>query len=312
MNESSVPNPPIDPHRHVVFRGARAVVGEGTSGHIAASRAPTPPSTEPQQTLDPQLAKFYKRLFARASLESEHYRESVLQRRAGACVRAVGSRDLATAEWTIERDAAAAERGLQAVAIGVTSFFRDPQVFDALVPTILTLAEQRENGLRILSVGCSDGRELYSMALLLDSLSVNAAALHGVDCRATALRAAASGRYLASQVEEVPHAMRMKSFVSTPASNPAEVQLQQKFRDRCSWRVADAFTLTAPIPYDIVLCRNLLIYLLPDPARELWSRLMSLVATDGVIVAGKAERPPASEALHRLSSCIFQRRREGL
>lgn len=307
---STIHEAPSDPLRHVVFLGDRGVAKVGIEPHEHGRGALSSTVPAQEQLIDPLLADFYQRLFERVSLQSDRYRETVLRRRAGACLRAVGARDLIAARAMVERDSAAAERGMQAVAIGVTSFFRDPHVFEALQAPILALAKARGEGLRILSVGCSDGRELYSIALLLESLSVCAEVLHGVDCRESAIRIAANGRYLASQVDDVPLEMRTASFVSVTGSNPPQFQLHPRIRERCRWWASDAFTLTSPVPYDLVLCRNLLIYLSPDAASQLWLRLRALVATDGFLIVGKAERPPVSAALRRIAPCIFQQRDE--
>ena len=300
-----------DPLRHVVFLGASTT--SATSTAVARPTVTWAPSALPAPAsqaapLDGPLADFYARLFAHSNLRVDRYRETVLRRREGACLRAVGARDMASASAALVRDPAAAERALQAVAIGVTSFFRDPAVFESLAAPLVQLSETRPAGLRILSVGCSDGRELYSIAMLLGALGVRSAALHGVDCRAQAIREAAAGTYTAGQVQDVPDAIRAAHFTPVAGRTPGLLQVRTELRDRCRWFVDDAFAFVANGGYDVVLCRNLLIYFAPDAAAELWRRLRDALVPDGLLVVGKAERPDASLHLRRVAACVYRMR----
>jgi len=291
----------------VVFRGAPPPRPAGLHTRPASASVAATESPAAAIPLHAPLAEFYERLFARANLRADRYRDTVLRRREAACLRAVGVRDLRAASALLERDPAAVHRALHAVAIGVTSFFRDPAVFASLESPLRELAEARAEGVRALSVGCSDGRELYSVAMLLDALGIRAAALDGVDCRESAVRAAAAGVYPAGQLEGIPTAFRTAGFMASP-NRSDEMRVRPELRTRCRWHVADAFALPTDGDYDVVLCRNLLIYLTPDASAELWLRLRDMLAPGGILVVGKAERPPANIALRRIAASLYQKR----
>ncbi len=80
--------------------------------------------------------------------------------------------------------------------IGVTEFFRDPAVFEAVRARVVPeLAARGRGPLRIWSAGCSSGEELYSLAILLAEAGLLAGSfLLGTDCRIEAVRQARSGR----------------------------------------------------------------------------------------------------------------------
>ena len=295
--------------RHVVFRSpppARPAAPDARARSALSARQSVAAASAP---LSPSLSDFYERLFARSNLRADRYRETVLRRREGACLRALGVRDVTSASALLDRDPAAVQRALQAVAIGVTSFFRDPMVFESLERPLREIAPTRPRGVRVLSVGCSDGRELYSMALLLDALAIPSAALDGVDCRESAVRSASVGIYPTAELEAIPATWRGDAFTPAGRLRPDVAQVRAEVRARCRWRVADAFALAASGDYDVVLCRNLLIYLVPDAAAELWLRLRGMLAPGGVLVVGKAERPPSDAPLHRLAPCVYQQRK---
>lgn len=302
-SSASSPNFSLDRSAHVVFRGARK--GNARSRGTAPDRVAAETSRG-EQPVDESLTAFYRALFNGRSLKSDSFRSSVLKRRASACLRAIGAPDFTTAQSIILRDRRAAERALQAVAIGVTSFFRDPDVFDALAPYLTTLATAKGEGLRVLSAGCSDGRELYSVALLLELLSHPARELVGVDCRRSAIDVASIGRYALSEADDVPAAMRTQSFVTVTEREKSQVQVHPRIRERCHWKRGDVLSLLSSEAFDVVCCRNLVIYLADDAATTLWTRLRALVATGGILIVGKAERPPASAGFRRIAPCIYQ------
>lgn len=297
-----------DDLRHIVFRSAAPPV-ERTPRVPAAPSAPTSrDGARTRSLLEPPLAEFYEKVFGRHALQGSHYRESVLRRRAPASLRAVGAPDVVRASALLDRDPGAAARALHAVAIGVSSFFRDPAVFDGLREQLQRMASARPTGLRVLSIGCSDGRELYSVAMLLDEVgALHAASLAGIDCRASAIREAGAGVYPRKQVEAIPTSLRPSFFVPVRRGREEMVRVRSDLRARCRWTVADAFSFGAGEHWDVVLCRNLLIYLTPEAGAGLWRRLRDMLTPDGLLVAGKAERPPTTSGLRRVGHCLYRR-----
>ena len=60
--------------------------------------------------------------------------------------------------------------------------------------------------------------------------------------------------------------------------------------------------------WDLILCRNVAIYLEADASALLWSRLLQALRVGGVLVVGKAERPVGQGSLVRLAPCAFEKR----
>ena len=78
-------------------------------------------------------------------------------------------------------------------------------------------------------------------------------------------------------------------------------------RRHVCWNVADLAGETAPGPWDIILWRNMAIYLNPGPAHALWGRLTGVLAADGFLIVGKADRPPRGFGLKPLCRCVYRR-----
>ena len=155
--ENSVRGSSTDRFRHLSFltdsKSNAPSPSVRPSSRVARTRAS---ATAP---LDAEAAAYFQALCSRWGLQATRYRSSILQRRKGATLRALRAADLRDGIETLDRDAAAAERALAAVMIGVTSFFRDPAVFESLAALIPDLHAQAGR-LNVLSVGCSNGVEL--------------------------------------------------------------------------------------------------------------------------------------------------------
>jgi chemotaxis protein methyltransferase CheR len=302
--------PDRDRFRHVTFTGERPAL-EPLAPVNQASRAPQP---DPGIVLDAETAAFFDHLYTAWELSAARYRSSILWRRRAACLRALRAADPRDGIQVISRDQTASERALGAVLIGVTAFFRDEGVFEAL-RGLLPSVPMTGPSIEALSVGCSDGSELYSLAMLLaEQGMLDHARLWGIDCRPAAIAAARAGMYPVAATDLVPP--RFAHYLlptSRSEVSAGRVQIDAAIRDNCRWAVADAFAehWSPPLPdrYGVILCRNLAIYLTSDAAIELWERVLALLAPGGLLIVGKAERPPPDirERLTRVGPCIYQK-----
>ncbi len=304
-----------DAFRGIVFYGSRSAVvpplpAVRVNRRLAARAA--------DGSLSPDVTAFFERLCAMHGLRASHYRASILQRRLSACLRALRASTAVDGAHAIERSEADADRALGALMIGVTGFFRDSHVFDALRQNLTSL-RARAGRLRAMSVACSDGSELYSLAMLLaEEDMLGGAKLTGMDCRRGAIDAARAGMFSAASAQTIPAPLRARYFTTVAApplrairqSEPM-LRVRDDVRSACRWIVADVFTA----PYDevpqqdIIMCRNLAIYLAADAAATLWTTLASRLRPGGLLVVGKAERPcNVGRALERVAPCLFRRR----
>lgn len=297
-----------DPFEHLLF------LPEG--GTTRRTKSPPGPPLQrhretPDVVLDPDMARLYAWLCDRAGVRTEDYRRSVFRRRAGACLRAVRCRSFDEAVALATGDPQQAERLLDAMMVGVTSFFRDPQVFGDLSKRLSrrfsdaqTGRDWRSEPASVRSVGCSNGSELYSCAMLLDALGLlERVRLSGIDCRPAAVRAARSGVFRSEALEGLDPA-RVAAWFECSAGT---CRVREHLRDACSWSVGDAFAESEGIQHDVILCRNLAIYLSPAGMARLWSGLAAQLRPAGLLVVGKAERPP-SDLFWKISPCIYERK----
>lgn len=304
--------------RHVVFPDS--VGGYGRAMNVAprlhhpeaGPNSAAPPPSRPAPRLSADEESFLCGLFARVGLSARQYKPETLHRRLPACLRALRASSVPHARSILQRNPGLAWAAVGAVVIGVTSFFRDGPVFEALRHRVLPrLLRERERGggrLRVWSVGCSDGAELYSVAMLLDAcgtLSGGKCELLGTDCRPEAVARAAAGYYDPAAVKGVPPDLLRRYFMP----EAGQYQVAPALQDAVRWRVADALApgAAAPGAWDLVLCRNLIIYLQPEATAALWATFQAALRVGGVLVLGKAERPVGVAGLSPDGSCLYRR-----
>lgn len=259
--------------------------------------------------MDAHAAAFFEWLCNKGGLDARHYRPTVLERRRGACLRAVRAGSLDDARARGEACSRSVEDMVGTVMIGVTSFFRDIGVFRGMDKHLPALAEENGNVIRAMSVGCSDGSELYSLAIQLahHGLLENAR-LVGVDCRPDAIATAKAGIYTAAAVSHIDPLVAARSFERCGRMNGGvgNVRVREHLANACEWRTGNAFALPHAL-HDLILCRNLAIYLRPASAHELWAALADRLRPGGLLIVGKAERPCLPGKLVRIGACKYRR-----
>lgn len=295
-----------DAYRHIQFAGTRPPVliadrrlrpvREAPSGSIFSRPfAPHAPVVSPADRL------FLDCVFKRAQLNGAAYRPRALGRRIPACLRALHVRSPAEAIRRLESDPAAIDLALNALLIGVTTFFRDAPVFQHLCHTALPELLRHSPAPRMLSVGCSNGAEVYSLALALEDQGAAGYEVRGIDCRRCAIVRARAGVYPLAELANLSPAQRAAYFTL----HDRTAQITPSLRDRVHFQVADAFLHVPHPPYDLIACRNVVIYLEHPAAARLWRRLCGALRPGGLLLTGKAERPTAG--FLRVGPCLYRK-----
>jgi two-component system CheB/CheR fusion protein len=194
--------------------------------------------------------------------------------------------------------------------ISVTSFFRDPEVFDVLREQILSiLLKDRSSDapLRVWVPGCATGEEAYSIAMCLlermAKLASNPALqIFATDLSEGALARAREGRYLVN-IERDVSPERLRRFFTKEGDH---YLISKAIREMCLFARHD---LTRDPPYsrlDLISCRNVLIYLEPRLQELVFATFHYALRPDGFLIVGPAETVGSSSPLF---SAVDEKRR---
>jgi len=286
-------------YSHVAFQGRKVL-----PTHVSVPPRLDTTRVRTCSDLPPRDAerRFLCWLLARGGLDPSRYRWRPLVRRIPACLRSLRAKSLTEARLVLERDPARVAVGVNSLVIGVTQFFRDPEVFAFLEQTLLPRLSS--TCLRIWSAGCSDGAELYSMAMLLEQNGrLESSCLLGTDGRTSAIERARRGLFSDAAWLTVPPSLRRRFFEAEGHVH----RIVPLLREQTYWEAADVFDCRDVARWDVILCRNLAIYLDDAAARTLWAQLVDALRPGGTLIVGKAERPPQTLGLARIGPCSYRR-----
>jgi chemotaxis protein methyltransferase CheR len=187
---------------------------------------------------------------------------------------------------TLRRNARARTAFRRSILVPVSGLFRDPEQFEVIERTILPDLATRCARVSVWSAGCANGSELYSVAIVLERLGLLAGSrLIGTDVLAEELEVAARGVYGDSAM---------------PASLRAAMR----------WEQRDLITDLAPAgTFELILCRNVTIYLDPVARSVAHAKLASALRRGGYLVLGRSETlaRPEHLGLEPHSPHVFRR-----
>lgn len=169
-----------------------------------------------------------------------------------------------------------------------TYFFREEK---ALIQTVHKLGEFLSRGrARVLSAGASSGEELASLAMLAKEmgLALDAIDFQGIDIDVRMVAAASNGLYRERSFRNTAAERIVRYFVPEGDGRRIKPSLHRHLHFRWA-NLVDGTSLKFPHPFNVVLCRNVLIYF-DAPTVERVARLLhGLLADDGILVVGVSE-----------------------
>lgn len=189
---------------------------------------------------------------------------------------------------------ALAQQVVEALLNNETSFFRDRAMFDQLATQVLPeLARRRQKTrkLAIWSVGCSTGQETYSLAMVFAEQRVRwrdwSIDILGTDVARSVIEAAGEGNFSQFQIQRGLGVAQMVAFFDETRTGWRAGEALRGMVRFVSHNVLDG----APEPrrFDLILCRNVLLYFDRATRKRAFDRLAAALAPDGSLMLGVGE-----------------------
>lgn len=175
--------------------------------------------------------------------------------------------------------------------IGVTSFFRDKEAFASIGKNVLSNIDyDSKKGIRIWSVGCSTGEEVYSLAMLfMEYMSKNKLdcelKIFATDIDRHSLDIAGQGFYPDSIVSDIDPILLAKYFVRKDNG----YQIIDNIRKAVVFATHNLLKDPPFSKLDMLICRNLFIYLKPDIQQKILSMFYYALNSNGFLFMGSSE-----------------------
>jgi chemotaxis protein methyltransferase WspC len=240
-----------------------------------------------------ELSGIERLLADRIGLDPVSVGPQLILRAARQRMRELALDDMAAYECRVRQSESELQALIEEVVVSESWFFRDERPYQWFREYIRVrwLDDPLRPPLRILSLPCAGGEEPYSIAITLRDLGLSANRFHinAVDVSAHRLAMARHGVYSSNAFRGVDHGVRARYF----REHPQGYELDSSIRSTVRFLQASALDphlLEDSPPYDVVFCRNLLIYL-GATARVCVSAVIErLLAADGVLFIGHADR----------------------
>ena len=206
----------------------------------------------------------------------------------------------------VQTDATEQQALASDLLINVTSFFRDPKVFEYLAAKVLPgliAAHPGDRKLRVWIAGCSTGEESYSLGMLLKE-AVEASGrgiaiqLFASDADDAALTVARAGVYPESIAQSVSASRRARFF----AKDGPHYRVLPELRSLVAFSAQNVLSDPPFSRLDLISCRNLLIYLSPEAQAKVISLFHFALRPGGVLLLGSAETAGGREGRFELIS----------
>ncbi len=245
-----------------------------------------------------ELRALVRKIHTEHGLDLSKYKLSFIQRRIATRLRATGAPSYAAYMRLLDDEEYS--RLLDALTVNLTFFFRDTSTFEALREEVLRplITQRRAQGykvLRVWSAGCAGGEEPYSVAIMLHQLLQREIdqwdiRILGTDIDEKKLAQARQAVYTAFSFKGT-HWPHLDMYVRRRGSSYTLIpEVTRMVHFRRHDLIADA----PPGRFDVILCRNVLIYLKRSQQALILKRLHRALRSNGVLVLGKTEILPPS------------------
>ena len=272
----------------------------------APAPAPAPAHTEASRPLELNASTFARLralLLERAGIALGDAKRPLVVGRLSRRVRELGLRSFDAYYEHVVGDASGMElvRLLDMIATNETAFFREPAQFEfiqhRLIPQWREAATAGLRGrlVRVWSAGCSTGQEPVSLAMtLLEALPADdgwRVEILATDLSTRVLEQAESGIWPIERSRQIPPHLLKRFMLRGTGPRTGSMRAGPEVRAAITYErlnlVEDPYPAGAP--FDLILCRNVLIYFTPEGRRSVIDRLLRHLAPDGHFLLGHAE-----------------------
>lgn len=242
-----------------------------------------------------QLARILELLRRHTGRDFTAYKGNTIRRRTARRMAVLQAGSAEQYVQLLTQDPEEIQRLFKDLLIGVTSFFRDPDIWSVLDERVIEplLRERAALGLpsmRVWVPGCSTGEEAYSLAILVSEVAARIGVtvelqVFATDLDVQAIEVARRGTYPASIAEDVGPRRLERFFVA----EDARFRVRSEIRERVVFAPHDLLSDPPFTRIDLLSCRNVLIYMDPALQQRILGTFHYALGQDGTMLLGSSE-----------------------
>ena len=205
---------------------------------------------------------------------------------------------------------------MDVVSTNKTDFFRENQHFEYLLNTVLPEIHDinRQNFVKVWSAGCSSGEEPYTLAMVLSEYAATTRGfdfqIMGSDLSTIVLEKAVSAIYPEERVADIPYDLKKKYLLRSKDRSKPTVRIVPELRRKASFMRLNFMDDYYDVPnnFDIVFCRNVLIYFDRQTQENVINKLCRHLKSGGYFFLGHSESAAGINVpLKQLKPTVFRR-----
>lgn len=237
---------------------------------------------------------FKRKVRIKTGLNLNAYKQGQMERRLRSFMERAGAQSFGQYYRMLEADEAFMHEFLDRVTINVSEMFRNPEQFKMVESRVIPELLSRTNYLKVWSAGCSYGQEAYSLAIMLEELAPGKGhRVLATDIDARARAAASKGQFTSLDMKNVSEERKRRWFEYRDNVFTADQKLRNMIEVRNLNLLEDKF----PSGYDLIACRNVVIYFTDEAKSSLYRRFFDALRPGGYFFVGGTERINGFEAM---------------
>lgn len=231
--------------------------------------------------------EFIGNIKKKTGIDLSLYKEAQMKRRLMSLYEKRGFKNFSDFFNAISKDADLLNEFLDRMTINVSEFYRNAKRWEVLEKKILPKLLSRKKRLKIWSAACSTGEEPYTIAMIMSKfMPLQQVQILATDIDENIIARAKVGVYPERSLNEVPEEMKRKYFTKDGSFFNVSDEVKKTVTFRKQNLLADSFGG----PFDLIVCRNVLIYFTEEAKDVLYDKFSAALDKDGIFFVGSTEQ----------------------
>ncbi len=232
--------------------------------------------------------KFKSNVLTLTKIDLNCYKEKQMKRRIDTLIGKTKAKTYDEYVSLLKTDKAVLEQFVNFLTINVSEFYRNPDQWRILDTKVFPeLISKFGKSLKIWSAACSTGDEPYSLVMALSKhIPLNQIRILATDIDKQVLEKARVGLYNNKSIANVPEDLKKKYFTKIGDS----YQISDEIKKRVEFKEHNLLRDPYPSGYDMIVCRNVVIYFTDDAKQEIYTKFNQALKKDGILFIGSTEQ----------------------
>lgn len=235
-----------------------------------------------------QYESFKEKILKKTGIDLSSYKEKQMKRRIESLASRNGFGDLIQYFAALDKNQELFKEFINYMTINVSEFYRNPEQWKVVETTIFPDIIKKKGNIKIWSAACSTGEEPYTITMILSQfLPLNKINITATDIDKEAMEKAKRGIYNKNSVKGVPKDIVAKYFTETPEKM---LQISDDIKKCVSFKQHNLLKDSYGDGYDLIICRNVMIYFTEDAKAEIYRKFSNALGKDGILFVGSTEQ----------------------